>query len=76
MSADAIAKLTPAGALPVGGLPGLPATAMNCAVPKVQVVPPPVKLAVMVPLPVADGPETVGGAGATLKLCVACGAAS
>jgi hypothetical protein len=46
-----------AGAVPAGGLAGLLVTGMNCGLLNVQPGPPPVKLAVIVPEPVADGPE-------------------
>jgi hypothetical protein len=47
-----------AGAGP-GGLAGFPVTGMNWLVVKLQVAPPPVKLAVIVPVPVGDAPENV-----------------
>ncbi len=57
-------KLTPAGAVPAGGLPASPSTLMYCAVPNTHEAPPPVKLAVIVPVPVAEGPAKVGGGAA------------
>ena len=47
-----------AGAGP-GGLAGFPVTGMNWLVVKLQVGPPPVKLALIVPVPVGDGPVNV-----------------
>jgi hypothetical protein len=48
--------MTPAGALPAGGAAGSPASAMKRAIENEHDAPPPVKLAVMLPEPVADGP--------------------
>jgi hypothetical protein len=50
---------TPEGAVPAGGERGCPVTGMNSAFEYVHVAPPPVKLAVMVPEPVALGPLKV-----------------
>src|SRR5713226_1071773 len=47
-------KASPSGAVPGCGLAGSPVTGMKRAVANVQVGPPPVKLAVIGPLPVAD----------------------
>src|SRR5579862_8286389 len=52
-------KITPEGALPAGGLAESPVTGISRATLNVQVGPPPVKLAVMVPVPVGDGPLNV-----------------
>src|ERR1700686_5250880 len=55
-------KITPAG----GGPAALPVTGMSCAVVKVHAAPPPVKLAVTIPVPVADGAEKELKDGVTL----------
>src|SRR5258705_1862776 len=60
-------KTMPGGALPAGGLAGLPCSAMNCADANVHAAPPPVNDAVMVPVPVALAPlaAVVTAAGVT-----------
>src|SRR5471032_1288771 len=58
-------KVTPAGALPAGGLAALPVSGMNLAMVNVHPAPPPVKLAVMLPGPVGDGPVKLLFAGVT-----------
>lgn len=63
-------NVTPGGALPAGGLAGSPVTGMNFAVAKVHVVPPPVKLAVMPPVPVGDGAEKEVTAATLMALLV------
>jgi hypothetical protein len=49
-------KTMPAGAVPAGGLAGSPVSGMNRALAKVHVGPPPVRPAVIVPVPVGDVP--------------------
>ena len=49
-------NMTPAGALPAGGELGPPVSGMKAAVVKWQPAPPPVKLTVALPVPVAVAP--------------------